>query len=255
MKPSYYVNIAMYAGEIMLRNGAEAQRVEDTINRILQKYGFENPQTITTTTGMYISVVNEDEDVTTLIRRIHTRTINLNKIAEVNSISRKIVEDKITPEKAMESLEEIFYSVTYPDFVLILAWAFACFGFSYVLESSLIDALATFIVGLITGTCAIKFLERKLSRIAYTAVTSALIAMLSIIISVNIPVVNMDNVIIGGIMPLVPGVASVNAIRDVLNGDYICAQSRILDVILVAICIALGVGFSLSTCLFLGGVF
>ncbi len=64
----------------------------------------------------------------------------------------------------------------------------------------------------------------------------------------------MDNIIISGIMPLVPGVAAVNAIRDVLNGDYMCATARILDVMLVAICISLGVGFSLSIYFYIGAV-
>ena len=48
--------------------------------------------------------------------------------------------------------------------------------------------------------------------------------------------------IIGSIMPLIPGVAFTNAIRDIADGDYIAGAVRMLDAILVFLCIAVGVG-------------
>ncbi len=250
MTSSFKVKLAMFAGEMLLRNGAEAFRVEDTITRILKHYGYVVVETITTTTGIYVSVVDENEVATTLIKRIHTRTIDLNKIAEVNAISRKICEDKILPKDAYDYLLDLEKAVTYPNIILIIAWAFSSAGFAYILNNSFQEAFLTLIVGFISGTFAIKYCK-GLSRIAYPFVVSTFIGILSIIVSVLFKGVNVDNIIIGGVMPLVPGVASVNAIRDVLNGDYLSAQSRMLDVMVVAICISLGIGFSLSTFLFI----
>lgn len=48
--------------------------------------------------------------------------------------------------------------------------------------------------------------------------------------------------IIGSIIPLVPGVPFTNAIRDIADGDYISGSVRMLDAMLVFFCIALGVG-------------
>ena len=45
---------------------------------------------------------------------------------------------------------------------------------------------------------------------------------------------------------MVPGVAFTNAIRDMANGDYISGSVRMLDAILVFLCIAMGVGFVIS---------
>ncbi len=247
---SFKVKLAMFAGEILLRNGAEAFRVEDTITRILKHYEFHVVETITTTTGIYVSVVDDEEIATTLIKRIHTRTIDLNKIAEVNSISRKICDSLISPQDAYDRLVDIQNSITYPDHILIIAWAFSSAGFAYVLNSSFKEAFITLFLGFIAATFAIKYCK-NMSRIAYPCVVSSFIGFTSIIAATFISNINVDNIIIGGVMPLVPGVASVNAIRDVLNGDYMCAQSRLLDVMVVAICISLGIGFSLSTFLFL----
>ena len=48
--------------------------------------------------------------------------------------------------------------------------------------------------------------------------------------------------VIGSIMPLIPGVPFTNAIRDIANGDYISGSVRMLDALLVFFCIAIGVG-------------
>ena len=53
---------------------------------------------------------------------------------------------------------------------------------------------------------------------------------------------HLDKVIIGSIIPLVPGVNFTNAIRDIADQDYIAGSVRMLDALLVTFCIALGVG-------------
>ena len=52
--------------------------------------------------------------------------------------------------------------------------------------------------------------------------------------------------IIGSIMPLIPGVSFTNAIRDIADGDYISGSVRMLDALLVFFSIAIGVGMAFS---------
>ena len=56
----------------------------------------------------------------------------------------------------------------------------------------------------------------------------------------------LDYMIIGSIMPLIPGVPFTNAIRDIADGDYISGSVRMLDALLVFFCIAIGVGMAYS---------
>ena len=60
------------------------------------------------------------------------------------------------------------------------------------------------------------------------------------------PLLNMDTVIISGIMPLVPGVAITNAIRDTLRGDYISGGARALEAFVTAAAVAIGVGVGIG---------
>lgn len=251
MNSSFYVELALYAGEILLRNGAEAFRVEDTISRILKHYDYSIVETVTTTTGIYVSVIDESGNAITLIKRVHDRTINLNNIAEVNSISRQICENKISGPTAYNQLIDVHKSATYSDKSLIIAWAICCFGFAYIPNSSLSEAFISLLVGLFTGIFATRF-KANLSRITYPFIVSAFTALLAIIGTLMFNNVNMNDIIISGIMPVLPGATFVNAIRDILNGDYMCAQSRVLEVLVIAICIALGVGLVLSIYVYLG---
>ena len=53
--------------------------------------------------------------------------------------------------------------------------------------------------------------------------------------------------IIGSIMPMVPGSAFTIVVRDIAVGDYIAGSVRLLDTILVFVCIAAGVGLVITT--------
>ena len=52
--------------------------------------------------------------------------------------------------------------------------------------------------------------------------------------------------IIGGILPFVPGVSITNSVRDAINGDLISATSRGMEALLIAISLAIGVTISLG---------
>ena len=53
---------------------------------------------------------------------------------------------------------------------------------------------------------------------------------------------HLNLMIIGSIIPLVPGLAFTNGIRDIADADYISGAVRLLDAMLVFLCIAIGVG-------------
>lgn len=57
---------------------------------------------------------------------------------------------------------------------------------------------------------------------------------------------NLDCMIIGGVIPLIPGIPFTNGIRDIANGDYISGSVRLLDALLSFLGIAIGVGAALA---------
>ncbi len=66
---------------------------------------------------------------------------------------------------------------------------------------------------------------------------------------------NLDKMIIGGIIPLVPGMALTTAIRDFAGGDYLSGTIRLIDALLIGSSIAIGVGMVLMLAAMIPGVF
>ena len=85
-----------------------------------------------------------------------------------------------------------------------------------------------------------------LGRIVRTILGSAWITFLCILCYRFGPGENFDAMIIGGIILMVPGVAFTNAIRDMVDSDYISGSVRMLDAVISFFCIAIGVGVVLA---------
>ncbi|MGM9535267.1 MAG: threonine/serine exporter family protein, partial [Intestinibacter sp.] len=90
------------------------------------------------------------------------------------------------------------------------------------------------------------------SRIMRTIIASALVTLLASIFNL-IKIGNLDMVIIGSIFPLIPGVPFTNSVRSFLEDDYLTGVIRLVDAVLVTMCIAAGVFITLKFVSFLVG--
>ena len=108
------------------------------------------------------------------------------------------------------------------------------------------DCIAAFIAGIVLYLYVVFIGERYLSKILGNIVGGAIIVTVCIIcLKANIGN-HLENIISGAIMPMIPGVAFANGIRDMADGDYISGAVRLLDAILRFLCIAIGVGVAFS---------
>lgn len=64
---------------------------------------------------------------------------------------------------------------------------------------------------------------------------------------------NVDKIIIGALMLLVPGVAVTNSMRDIIAGDLIAGLMKMVEALMVATAIAIGTGGALSISRYLWG--
>lgn len=241
------ITFAITAGQIMLENGAETYRVEDTMMHIAQHFNIE-ADVFATTTGVFIS----DGDITQ-IRRITHRTIHLGKVAKVNDISRKLSNNHLTFEEAQTILSDIMSLPPYSNIVNIIVTGICCFSFTYIFGGSFADCFNSLFTGLLLSLWLILLLRLKVSSFMTTLLGGVSVA-LSSLVFYNIGIGNnVDNIIIGSIMPLVPGMGLTNAIRDILEGDYLSGSGRIFDALMIAIALAVGIGFILKIWFFIFG--
>lgn len=235
------LNLAMDAGKIMLENGAETYRVEDTMSRILTHYNIGQSEVFVTTTGLFASIGTD-----TMVMRITIRTINLNKIAMVNELSRSIVAGKYTCEEAHAILKQINVVLPYPLHIKAFMSGLSCFSFAYIFGGSAKDCINGFITGVLLNII-LYFLEKNRVSTFLSRIIGGVTVALCSLIFFNIGIGNdIDKIIIGALMPLVPGVGLTNAIRDILEGDFLSGSGRIFDAIIIASAVATGVGIVLK---------
>lgn len=123
------MSIAMLAGEILLRNGAETYRVEETIEHIGKACGVTRVEAFVIPTGIIVTIQTEQEELTRC-SRMKERTINLSRITKVNELSRRLSEQRITLEQARSLLERIAQERTGFNLVILIA-ASGVVGASY----------------------------------------------------------------------------------------------------------------------------
>lgn len=103
------------------------------------------------------------------------------------------------------------------------------------------DCAAAFVAGLLLYVFLVFVSGRYLSKIV-GGICNALLVTLICIAEWRLGFGNsLGNIIIGAIMPLIPGVPFVNGVRDLANSDYIAGLTRLTDAMLSFFCIALGV--------------
>lgn len=254
MDPKRLMDTAVLAGEIMLRSGAETYRVEDTMEHILKNAGADHIETLALVTGLMATVYGEDLKPITIIKRVPDRSTNLSKIVQVNDISRRFCSGELTLDETYDALGHI-EGKQYNTWIYNIATIGVAVGFAMFFGGSWIDVAAAATAGVLLALLTTLGKKFKVNVFILDILSSAGIAFAAVIMKLMFPAENMDIVIISSIMPLVPGVAITNAIRDTLQGDYISGGARALEAFLKAAAIALGVGIGMAIFqnMFIGG--
>lgn len=230
---------ALDIGEHLLKNGAEVSRVEDTIERICFAYGAAHVESFAITTLIVASVRMQDGEFSEQMRHVKTSAMNLYRVEKLNNISRQICQDNISVSEARELIEKYKRGKPYPEFIQIIGQILVVFGFTLFFGGNWFDSLAAAIIALVVALVSridLPFNKGNLQVIVRSFIAGALSE-----ISVNIGLAqNLDCVLIGTIMMLIPGLALGTAVYDIFNGNLISGMMRAMQCLVVAIFIAIG---------------
>lgn len=236
------LELSFQMGETLLENGAEISRVQETMERVARAYSVETFNVYVLTNAIFANGVENGVEKRTELKHIPNTSIHFGRICAVNQLSREIAQGRHTVEEAFDALEKV-KTIPYSSLPLsIAACAIGSAAFSYLFGGCGWDALAAFCCGLILEPFLYWAGKRKLSKFLTNLSASGFMALCAaLFLSLGLGQ-NLDKIIIGSIIRLVPGVALTTSIRDFFNGDYLSGAIRMLDAFLVGGCIAVGVG-------------
>ena len=244
MDAQLLMKTAALAGELMLCSGAETYRVEDTMHHILKTAdNLEMAEVLVIMTGITATIKQKDENVISIVKRVNSRSTNMSRIMEVNDISRRYCGEEITLEEAYKELSGLKKNI-YSRLENRLGVLGICVGFSIFFGGGIREILVTLLVGLVLTACMTIGEKMRFHAFLQDVFGSFGIAVSSLLLS-SLVKINLDTVIISSIMPMVPGVAITNAVRDTLQGDYLSGSARVLEAFLKAAGIAVGIAIGL----------
>ncbi len=254
------MDMASYAGKILLESGADIVRVEDTVRHIMISYGIRDFEVFTVANGIFLTTGVIEKRIDTNIRRdfLRIRSIpltstNLGKVDAVNTLSRQIENGEYqNVDDAFTRLCEIDAMKPRSAPMRLFGSALASMGLCYTFGGSFVDSAVAFIVGFLFYASVVYLDEKKLSRLLTNIICSITMTVFSVIFTEIIGIGVMDRVMIGCLMPLVPGVSFTNSIRDIAAGNYISGLVRMVDAVLIAIGIGIGVGVTILAVKFVG---
>ncbi|MBN1836414.1 MAG: threonine/serine exporter family protein [Spirochaetales bacterium] len=236
------VRIAARAGRMMLENGGETNRAQDTVNTLCLKLGMAEADSFATPTGLMLSGVDRQGRSFSSVTRVTRRVIDLEKVTRISELARNAGGGSLESRAVQRELDRIAAARQYVDAVKIAVGAATAGCCTLLFGGGWREALATIPVGALVKLLSILLAKVHLNDFFINIVGGMLAAVLASAAAALGLAIRADPVIIGAIMLLIPGITMVNAIRDTIAGDLVAGISRTVEAVIVAVAIAIGTG-------------
>lgn len=270
------------AGMLILENGGDTHRAEETAERICDAAGRPGSDVLALPTGIMITIApycgasekavcadgerppaacpapsgdaETDYAPVSIIRRVKKRTINLSKLERVNRAARGFTDGQLTLSETLLKLKEIDRAQKSNRFVSAVYAGISSGLFAVLFGGGWFEFLISFICGFAVQLLSAAFKRSSIFHFAISLIGGVIIASVAVAATAVAGFGNVDLIIIGSIMTLLPGLAMTNAIRDAMMGDLVSGVARLADVLLISLALAGGVGIVLSAYISFGGV-
>ena len=242
---SLLVDTSILLGEIMLKNGSETNRVEDAMHKLLKTTKMKHIEAVVMTTSIIVTLSDPSIEHITAVSRIHDRITNLNRVNLASLAVDKYCRKEIDLEELFHELKKIKVLNQYSNTLKAIGLVIIPPAFTIMLNGTLLEALLALICGILITFLNKGFGYIKINDFMKNTIIIMIVSFIASLTSKLIDI-NVQAVVVGFIMPYVPGIAITNAARDTFNADYMSGAARLLDALVQAFAVALGVFVGLS---------
>ncbi len=241
------LDMAMEVGYRLAMCGAETYRIEESVNRILAAYGIQ-AETFAIPNCLHASILDENGSPITRMRRIGYHGSDLDSVEKFSNLSRRICLERPAPDVIMKWIRDTESSRRKYNLLLHLLGSFlgAC-GFAVLFGAGITDCLLSGVCGIVIGLVNLFMDKQKANQFFRILIAAYLMAFTAYLLGALNIAANTDAVIIGALMHLVPGLLFTNAMRDIMYGDTNSGINRIVQVLLIAVSIAVGTAAAFRT--------
>lgn len=238
------LQLILDTGTCMIQSGAETHRVEDSLYRMCNSYGFSSCNIWVIPTNIQATAITPDGSCLTQIRHIRRSGIDFERLDDLNTLSRRVCGEQPEPDTFAELLAETDGSPQ-PAWVSYLAGVLAGGGFGVFFNCDLMDAAAAACTSLL-----VVFLSRRIGKREHTPLISnfiiSFLAEVFIIFSARYGLGHhIGYVAAGVVMLLISALGTTNGVRDLVKLDTLSGVLNISLSVTGAIGIAMGIALPL----------
>ncbi|HOX33120.1 MAG TPA: threonine/serine exporter family protein [Spirochaetales bacterium] len=240
--PEEVLVLAADAARIVLESGGETYRAEDTSAAICSSLGGAEAECFATPTCVVLSCSAADGRSRSIVRRVRKRSMNLERVARVNSLVRSLAAGRVDFDGAAMELGEIESLAGRSALVSVPAAALGTGAFALLFGGGWREGLVAAAVGALVSRFVPRLARRALPDFFINLVGGAAATALCLAARALGLAGSAEAAAIGVVMLLVPGVAITNAIRDTIAGDLVAGVARGADAFMAAAAISIGAG-------------
>ncbi len=234
------IDLALWAGQLLLQHGAEAQRVEETVHRLGTALGCNWMDIVVSPNGLFVSTIS-GEEFRTKVRRVVHLGVDMTKVSAIDRLTRRVVAGELARAQVRSELERIVATPPhYPGWLVVAMVGLACAAFSHLLGGDWPVFGATFLAAG-TAMAVRQALSRRHFNPLVIVICTALVA--GGLASLFVRFGSGDGrqiALAASVLLLVPGVPLINAAEDLIQGHVLIGLARGVTGALISLGIALG---------------
>ena len=244
------LNLINEIGYLLLKHGAEIYRVEESLKRMCEGLGFHDIEIFAIPSYFTLSLTLHDGKPYQSSRRSRINRFHLDHLYELNCLVRKISNQEINDFEKQKEIKKI-KSQPLNFHLILIGYIVSAAMFCIFFGGGITEMIVSSGIGFILYYLIYIMEKLNINSIVRTLLSSIVLSTIAILCHKVHIIVNQQSVITGTLMLLVPGIAITNSLRDIIGGDYVSGLARMIEAILIAVSIAIGVGIMMMV---LGGV-
>ncbi|MBP3645748.1 MAG: threonine/serine exporter family protein [Clostridia bacterium] len=229
------------AGRIILENGGETYRAEDTVLHMAQALHLSEADVFAVPSGLFISFTDDSGERKTSVSRVFLKGTHLSRVDRVNQISRLLSSGELSPDELIDELKKAEHigadmAWWYAPLTAFLSAA----GFAVMFGGGPVDMLVGGFCAALTQLVPYLFRGRDAAGMVGTLAGGILCALIPLWLHAATGLGSPESMIAAAIMPLVPGLSMTNAVQDIIRGDMVSGVAHCARAIMIAVMVAGG---------------
>lgn len=233
------IDLALWAGQLLLQNGASSHRVEETVHQIGTGLGCDWMDVLVSHNAIVVTTISAG-DFRTKIRRVPKHGVDLTVVSAVNRLRYRISDGTLDAAVLRKELQRISdRKPMYPFWLTALVVGLACGAFCRLFGGNY-QAFALTTAASTAGMFVRRLLSREEFNTYLVVIVAAFITSLIAALGKYIGISDYPVALAAGVLMLIPGVPLINMVLDFVRGHINVGISRGIYGLLITLSIALG---------------